>query len=340
MPTTVVSSIGTTGRDYSTLQAWEDACPANLVTDDKIWKGECYNDSPFTAGLVISGQTTDSTRYVWLTCAAGQSFADHASVRSNPLVYDQSKGVGIEVGAGGATAHYIINGSTAHTLIERLQVNRTNATGYDYGATIGLVSGSPQLVRDCICAVTGGGASRPILHVGLGTVVNTLAYATVNAVGAVMVISAAMLNCTVIGLSGSSTYGLQGSYHSGTVKNCAIFGFTTPDFAVNGSGCSYNATDAASIVGTSSLTSQTFANCFESTTADFRLKAGSPLIDAGNTDATNAPNDITGTARDATTDGDIGAWEYTAGGGGGTDMPEHLLRARRPGVTWINDRGA
>ena len=69
MPTTVVKSIGTTGRDYSTLQAWEDACPANLVSDDKIWKGECYNDSEFTSGLHVSGITTDSTRYVWLTAA-------------------------------------------------------------------------------------------------------------------------------------------------------------------------------------------------------------------------------------------------------------------------------
>ena len=38
MPTTTTKTIGSTG-DYSTLQAWEDACPANLVTADEIWRG-------------------------------------------------------------------------------------------------------------------------------------------------------------------------------------------------------------------------------------------------------------------------------------------------------------
>ena len=312
MPTTVVSSIGTTGRDYTTLQAWEDACPADLTSVDQIWKGECYNDSEFTAGLVISGTTADATRYIWLTAASGQSFQDHASVRSNPLIYDQSKGVGVAVGAGGGTANYIINGSVAHTLIERLQVKRTNATGYDYGATIGLVSGSPQVIRDCICAVTGGGAGRPILHMALGTAINTVLYTTVDSIGATVWQTASMLNCTIIGLSGSSTYGVQGSYHFGTIKNTAIFGFTTPDFGMNSTNASYNATDASSIVGSNSLTSVTFSSAFESTTNDFRLKAGSPLIDAGDTDATNAPLDISGFTRGVGTAGDIGAWEYGA----------------------------
>lgn len=340
MPTTVVSSIGTTGRDYSTLQAWEDACPSDLTAVDQIWKGECYNDSEFTAGLMISGMTTDSTRYVWLTAAAGQSFQDHASVRSNPLIYDQSKGVGIACGAGGATAHYIVNISAAHTLVSRLQVKRTDSGAYETGATIGLVANAPQVIRDCICAVTGGGAGRPILHMALGTAINTVLHTTVDSMGSTVWQGASMLNCTIIGLSGSSVYGLVGSYHHGPIKNSAIFGFTTPFNAVGTGGASYNATDSATLGGSNSLTSQSFASCFESTTNDFRLKSGSPLIANGNTDATNAPNDITGTARDAGTAGDIGAWEYTAGGGGGTDMPEHLLRMRRPGVVWSNNTGA
>ena len=123
MPTPVVSSIGTTGRDYSTLQAWEDACPANLVTADQIWKGECYNDSEFTAKVVISGQTTDATRYVWLTAAAGQSFQDHASARTNPLVYDQSKGVGVR---GGPDSLVTLNSDYARAT--RLQIKQTSAT--------------------------------------------------------------------------------------------------------------------------------------------------------------------------------------------------------------------
>ena len=92
-------SIGTTGRDYSTLQAWEDACPANLVTDGNIWRGECYNDSEFSSSgtlVTIAGITTDATHYVELTTATGHSFQDHADVRTNALKYNQSNGVGLK----------------------------------------------------------------------------------------------------------------------------------------------------------------------------------------------------------------------------------------------------
>lgn len=64
MATDVVSSIGTAGT-YTTLQAWEDACPADLVASDQRWIGELKNQE-FTSGstvLTIAGQTTDSTLY-------------------------------------------------------------------------------------------------------------------------------------------------------------------------------------------------------------------------------------------------------------------------------------
>lgn len=334
MPTIVVSSIGTTGRDYSTLQAWEDACPANLVTADQVWKGECYNDSEFTAALTISGITTDATRYVWLTAAAGQSFQDHADVRTNPLYYDQSKGVGIKV-----SSSTVISNSVNYTVISRLQV--WLSSGF-LNRTIDM-AGSNCIAKDCIFVSSyaysvfyfGAVASNKAincafisLHSGTQTPCNSGTY----------------INCTNVRPSGYTAGGTAFARGYGlSVQNSAVFGFTTfrsgtgssyYTGSYNGSDCSADAQDTNSTGGL------TFSACFESTTNDFRLKSGSPLIDAGNTDATNAPNDITGTARDATTDGDVGAWEYSAGGGGGADTPEHLLRARRPGVTWINDRGA
>ena len=112
MVTTVVKSIGTASRDYSTLQAWEDAAPANLVTADQVWKGECYNDSTFTAGVTISGITTDATRYIWLTAAAGQSFADHPE---NALDYNAANGVAI------SAYDVCIVSSVVNVKIDRLQ---------------------------------------------------------------------------------------------------------------------------------------------------------------------------------------------------------------------------
>jgi hypothetical protein len=85
------------GGDYSTLQAWEDACPANLVTADQIWQGQCKNQEFALNATVlnIAGTTTDATRYIELTTEAGASFRDHASKATNALRYDATKGAGI-----------------------------------------------------------------------------------------------------------------------------------------------------------------------------------------------------------------------------------------------------
>ncbi len=340
MPTTVVSSIGTTGRDYSTIQAWEDACPANLVTADQVWKGECYNDSEFTAGVTISGQTTDATRYVWLTAAAGQSFQDHASVRTNALKYDQTKGVGVRASVEFSSA--FVATAAVRVLISRLQF----FVPYIY-AGAGWYFANNSVIRDCIVEGEVYGPLIDFFNAGASSnsaAINCVFIRKHAETSAAPAQRGQFINCTVVRPSNFTAGGTAFTRDYGlSVKNCAAFGFTT---FRSGTGSSfytgsYNASDcAADAQDTNSTGGLTFANCFENTTNDFRLKAGSPLIGAGNTDATNAPNDITGTARGVGTAGDIGAWEYTAGGGGGTDMPEHLLRMRRPGVTWSNNTGA
>lgn len=335
MPTVVVSSIGTSGRDYSTLQAWEDACPANLVTADQVWKGECYNDSEFTTGVVIGGQTTDSTRYVWLTVAAGHSFADS---RENALFYAQTNGVAVT-----QTLEYLatVNASdSAYAVIERLQIKGAVSYG-----SFGVNLYSNKTFRNNLVVVVNDAWAVDANNSSASTKIINCVLIKAHA-GTVLAPASRgnFINCTVVR---PSTYTAGGTAfirdYGLAVKNCAVFGFTT---FRSGTGASlytgsYNASDcAADAQDTNSTGGLTFSACFESTTGDFRLKAGSPLIGVGNTDATNAPNDITGTARGVGTAGDIGAWEYTAGGGGGTDMPEHLLRMRRPGVTWSNNTGA
>src|SRR5947209_3758092 len=100
MPTVVTKSIGSAGgRDYSTIALFIAALPANLVTADQQWIGECYNDSEFAIGsaLAFSGITTDATRNIILRCASGQSFNDNAGKATNALRYNQTNGVGIRV---------------------------------------------------------------------------------------------------------------------------------------------------------------------------------------------------------------------------------------------------
>ncbi|EFK96872.1 hypothetical protein LDC_1094, partial [sediment metagenome] len=59
-------------RRYNTITAWEAACPANLVTDSKVWKGVCYREGAFDEKPEIDGTTTDKTHFIWLTVAQNQ----------------------------------------------------------------------------------------------------------------------------------------------------------------------------------------------------------------------------------------------------------------------------
>lgn len=69
MPTVTTNTIGASGADYTSIQAWQDDAPADLVTNDEIWRGEIIDDTHDEAGVVISGSNVDDTRYKHLTVA-------------------------------------------------------------------------------------------------------------------------------------------------------------------------------------------------------------------------------------------------------------------------------
>jgi hypothetical protein len=310
-----VSTIGTSSRNYSTLQAWEDAVPA---TPTGGYEGHCYNDSQFTAALQIAGHTTSAANYIKLTAATGQSFQDHASVRTNALIYDQSKGVGIST-TGIPSALDI---DDPHVTVDRLQVRKTSTL---YGAAVidnASATAKNNTYKDLIIGKEFSGTNAVIAIRG-GKLINSLVYDTGSTASTAAVSGAGgaslemnMINCTVARANTAGGTGVSVPYADNLVNNSAVFGWTT---AFGGAGnyngsTGYNCTDAASAPGSNNQVSKTFSNQFVSTTADFRLKTGADCINTGNTDATNAPNDISGTVRGSTTTGDIGAWEFVASG--------------------------
>lgn len=352
MPTTVTKSIGSGGgRDYSTLALWEADCPANLVTVDQIWKGECYNDAEFsgsgTSELVyITGMTTDATRYVWLTAATGQSFADHANKLTNALRYNQSNGVALTYSG----SYSAVIRANVNVKITRLQVKRGGTTGGSNSGGIALNDNvGTQLLDQCLFEATApmptganGGAVR--LEYG-GKATNCLIVLRGSAGNALFLYEGAdAFNCTVVRPSNLSTAGtgVHKQYGTPTLKNCAVFGpFSSTFNSTTGWSAStgYNASDAASAPGSNNQTSLTFADQVEqpsdaSGAHDFRLKStlSGGCKDNANTDTTNVPdaNDIVGTARSGSWD--IGCWELTAGGGGATAIPvfmHHYRQQRR-----------
>lgn len=325
MPTTVTKTIGSGGgRDYSTPQTWENALPANLVAADEAHVGEAYNDSEFTAAstlLLISGQTTDSTRTITLKCASGQSFRDHASVRTNPLFPDATKGVAARI-TGSYT--YCFRVETANVTIDGWQI-----TAPDIGGGIGVQwSASNFTMRNCIVyarqplSISGGPSGA--------TMVNCLFVARNGGLIGTAGGGTRFEFCTIVRTASGGTVGTA-SYATLTVENCAIFNFTTGFTAgtggtVNGG---YNCTDLASAPGSNNQVSKTFSAQVESTTTDFRAKAGGSMVN-GTPATTYATVDISNTARDGTTP-TIGCWEL-AGGGGASGQPTTKRWGGVPGM--------
>lgn len=320
MPTTVVKSIGTSGRDYSTLQAWEDAAPANLVTADQIWRGECYNDSEFTAAadpvVTISGSTSDATRYKELTAASGQSFQDHASVRSNRLDYDQTVGVGVK--SQNANYSRVIVVSEQYVRVSRLQLFSQHSNGHSVITANNNGTAMNGTFKDLVCRSAGADYVVRADQTILVNVVMIQAGSGPGFLNGSTLTATQLIGCTIMRTTNQSPTGVgaTGAYaNSYTMVSCALFGFASLSNAKS-AGSTKNASDLATgLPGTGNQHSVPYSGLTpftqgSNTNTDARAIAGTLLIDNGTFDVTNAPNDVSGTARDATPT--IGAWEVTA----------------------------
>lgn len=340
---TVTKSIGTSARDYSTLQAWEDALPANLVTDGNAQVGECYNDSEFTTStatlLTIAGETTDTTNFITIKCAAGQSFRDNASVQTNALRYNQSNGVGLR-----ATGNFTyldpfgISAQADNTVIDGLQFK--NDEGQQTNKHAVKLSATNCTLKNSIVQMDHGIATaRPVR---MGTNLGTSACKVLNCAimmddGASMVAAIEIdndglhqvVNCTIARYSDATNPGTRialqtqsgGHYAGANISiNNAIFGFATftDDTSAGqwGAPSGNNCTDltSATVPGSANQVSKTYANQFQDTTKttpDFRAKTGADLLNNGQTASTYITDskDIAKTTRPQGLAWDIGAWE-------------------------------
>lgn len=317
---TVTKTIGTGGsRDYSTLQSWEDALPANLVTDGNAQVGECYNDGEFTsaaAQLTISGQTTDATNFITLKTASGQSFKDHANKLTNRLIYNQSNGVGIRSTNGYITAVTVITG---RTVLQGLQINASASTSM--GLTLG---GSNQKVEQCI--IHGGTGSNANCS-GTNTLNNVLfvnnAAAGGNNAGIRMQTGTFNLkNVTSVRYSNlaAGIRSFRGDYATVNMQNCSGFGFSAFHQSVSSSfSGNNNCSDQAISFGTSNQASKTYSDQFEQPSnsggvPDYRTKSGSDQIDNGDDESGTFTVDIVGVTRPIGSAWDIGVWELASSG--------------------------
>lgn len=313
MPTTVSKTIGT-GGDYSTLQSWEDAAPANLVTSDQVWQGLVKNEtfSSATNLLTIAGSTSDSTRYKELTTDAGASFIDN--IGSGDLRYNASNGAAISCTGGYAQA---VTVTESYARMSKLQIQATATTTYGLHCTSGTNQDFNRLIVEGKFS-TGIVELYDTKKLRNSLVVQRRSTTPTNIVR--IRNGASAYNCTFVSTVAAATNGNTGLYSAPTFQNCGFFnvgtvstGGTAPSFTTcytdvgsPPSGCTTTAYATGSGAKFGSITDGSH---------NFRVTSGSSLIDVGTTDSTNAATDILGTSRPSGSSYDVGCFEYVAAGG-------------------------
>jgi hypothetical protein len=302
---TVTKTIGSGGgRDYSTIQSWEDALPANLVTDGNAQVGQCFNDSEFTGnGIVtISGETTDATNSITLQCGSGQSFRDNASVRSNALDYNQANGVACR-----STSNY--------TTVVQISTNNVTVDGLQLKGAVNAVvvqnDASPVTVQNCIILGQNSASGAQLRqHVDSTFVVRNCLIRNTGAGQRVVNGQDGgfmqLYFCTIWSINGAQCIGAVNSHL--TIQNCLVYGGGI-DFSGGTITSANNQTDQAS--PPAGFTQQTGTQITNSTDGSFdgRLAAGAAAQGAGASDTTNGAFDISGLARPQGSNWDVGCWE-------------------------------
>lgn len=323
------STVGS-GGTYSDLSTWEAATDNDLVSTTTIERALLLNQTfTLTAGLVVSGATTNSSYYREITTDAGASFVDNANVRTNALTFNTANGAAIT-----STTAYVqplVLLGEGYARLTKLQIRTTASTSC--AVRIGANTQVTQCIIDCNGVVYGGLELTNSGAVATNTLVIKRA-ATASRI-ALFSFNAYASNCTFVVPSGTAkaTVGLRRDYPAAaTFTNCAVFGATDFGGTTNTTYANCYGDDASPPSGVTQVAfDATTGSGFESVTADFRIKSTSALANAGT--STGAPSiDISGTARPQGASYDVGCWEYSAAASPASLPPVQSLFARMPAL--------
>jgi len=277
-------------RAYTSIQAWANDRNGNLVRDDRIEVGVCYNDGPFStqrhwALAHIRGSRTDPNHFMWLTAAETAQHMGAAGkgvvldglnrARCGILIEDDYTRIdGLELKNFGhcLAPGAVVVRSAKGVVLERLLVHDFDVR---HRESFGIKGGlhSDFLARNCI--IYNGGTA------GIATRWKT-SRATVE-------------NCTIFGMKGK---GLDEGHGLMSAVNTISMG-NRGDFAIRRGSQSNNISSDGTAAGSGSMAFLTPADQSVSAipgTEDFHLKDTSAAVDAGKNLAA-APASVNGIAR-------------------------------------------
>lgn len=244
---------------------------------------------------------------------------DNGNVRTNALRYNRANGVAIRK-TDDFGSLFAITGAVDYLSITRLQLSKSaTSTG---GIIVNMqASVNHAFFKDLIIEHAGNSGNVATVAGSLGAPkwINVLIIQKSNS--AVTCIEAQGgsqafigVGCVKTGTAGGTAFNRTGG--TPTLVNSYAFGFTTASSGTWGTS-NNNATDQSSITGSSNQTSVSYStSTFTNITGgseDFRVVSGASLIANGVLDATNAPNDISGSTRPNPPT--IGPWEQNPAGG-------------------------
>lgn len=323
---TVIKTIGTSGRDYSTIQAWEDDLDNGAIyAAGDIAIGECYNDSTFTEGAAINGGGGIGLAGVIIRVADGER-------------HDGTAGTGVIIAPTAGSGSIFSVTTIQNALIDGFEIDLNSISNRPVAVSLS------QKGNGCIGCIAHGGEAASVASLFNGNHFGTSGAPYcyfANCIGYDLFSyknGGSGISYAAFGITGGrgargfnlTAYNVQSGREGtdiaqGIITSAATFGLSncvvcdTYDANITSSSGtqSYNATSDATATGTGSLTNIVTADQFVSTvpgSEDLHLKANSVCIRAG-TDLGTSPVgveiDIDGYNRDTGGKGwSIGAAEW------------------------------
>lgn len=305
MTTTVTSTIKPSGGDYTTITAWEAAKQGNLVTADQVQIAECYT---FTGGLsdmpVISGSTTDSTRYMKVTVASGNR---HGGIPKGGFYLTNS-----------TSDSYGFQANDGYCKVEYVDIYLTSSFSGGFYS-----SSATAVLSNCISNAT---SDRNGFYLASSCKLYCcLAYSAPNGFRSNTDQNPSLFNCVAANCS-SNGFIFTNAFSTMILKNCIAYSCGT-NYNVNGgswnAACTNNATSTGSddAPGSNSVISVASSNFVNAASNNFHLATGTnSLVGAGVDLTASFTLDIDGETWPNGSAWDIG-FDYRVSAGGGSFQP-------------------